>query len=193
MFSPFNEGSAYLQPYWEKYMALHKRVELPARTVLLNEGEISKRSFLIEKGCIRAWFNNQGNDTTFQFFFENEIFSSRESFKKNIPSICTFETIEPSVVHIIEKKDFEQIMAELDKDTTFLKQMLDVLFERQFHYMKEFLSMIRDTPEQRYLNLLNDAPYVIKRVPQHYIASYLGVSSVHLSRLKSKLLKEKKI
>nr|WP_199157976.1 Crp/Fnr family transcriptional regulator [Pedobacter sp. ASV2] len=193
MFSPLTERNTYLQPYWEKFIALHKRVELPARTILLNEGEISKRSFLIEKGCIRAWFNNNGNDSTFQFFFENEIFSSRESFKKNIPSMCTFETIEPSIIYIIEKVDFEKIMSELGQDAVFLRKMIDVLFERQFHYMKEFLSMIRDAPEQRYLNLLKDAPHLIKRVPQHYIASYLGVSSVHLSRIKSKLLKNNRI
>jgi DNA-directed RNA polymerase specialized sigma subunit len=66
-----------------------------------------------------------------------------------------------------------------------------VLIERQLHYMKEFLSYIRDTPQQRYLNLLEQKPQLIQRVPQHYIASYLGISSVHLSRIKNKLLKEK--
>lgn len=66
---------------------------------------------------------------------------------------------------------------------------MDSLFERNLHYMKNCLSFIRDTPQQRYLNLVEKQPQVVQRVPQHYIASYLGITKVHLSRIKSKLLK----
>ena len=59
--------------------------------------------------------------------------------------------------------------------------------QRQTHYINEFLSFIRDTPEQRYKNLLRDRPHIILRVPQNYIASYLGVTTVHLSRIKNKI------
>ena len=71
------------------------------------------------------------------------------------------------------------------------KLILQMFASRQMHYMNEFVSFIRDTPEQRYQNLLNKRPHIIRRVPQHYIASYLGVSNVHLSRIKSKLAKGK--
>jgi hypothetical protein len=68
---------------------------------------------------------------------------------------------------------------------------MDISFERQRHYMNEFLSRIRDTPLQRYMNLLKERPHIVKRVPQHYIASYLGITSVHLSRIKNKLAGKK--
>jgi CRP-like cAMP-binding protein len=172
---------------WDKYIDRYKRLEVPAKTILLKEGSISRRSFLIENGCLRLWFNNQGKDTTFQFFFENEGVSSVESFRNNIPSLFTIETIEPSVIHVLHKKDFEAIMQDLGADRMFLKRMMDIVFERQMHYMKEFLSFIRDTPQQRYQNLLSERPQMVQRVPQHYIASYLGISSVHLSRIRSKM------
>ncbi len=58
--------------------------------------------------------------------------------------------------------------------------------------MHEFVSFIRDTPEQRYQNLLNDRPHIVQRVPQHYIASYLGISrGSPLKRIKSGVLREK--
>ena len=170
---------------------MHKRIEVPAKTILLHEGDISKRSFIIEKGCLRVWFNNNGKDTTFQFFFENEGLSSLESFRKSIPGMFTIETIEPCVLLVLDKKDYESIMTSLNNDTIFLQETVNVLVERQLHYMKEFLSFIRDTPQQRYLNLLKEKPQIIQRVPQHYIASYLGITTVHLSRIKNKLLKEK--
>jgi len=172
-------------------MGMYKRIEVPAKTVLLSEGDISKRSFMIEKGCLRVWFNNNGKDTTFQFFFEHEGLASLESFRKNIPGMFTIETIEPCVIHVLQKSDYEIIMAELSKEPEFLSELIEILYERQLHYMQEFLSFIRDTPQQRYLNLINQKPQLIQRVPQHYIASYLGITTVHLSRIKNKLLKGK--
>jgi len=166
-------------------------MEVPAKTILLNEGDVSRRSFIIEKGCLRVWFNNNGKDTTFQFFFENEGLASLESFRKNIPGMFTIETIEPCVIYVLEKKDYETIMLTLSKEADFMNEMVNVLVERQLHYMREFLSFIRDTPQQRYLNLLKEKPQLIRRVPQHYIASYLGITTVHLSRIKNKLLKGK--
>jgi len=191
MFFQFKDKFPHLKQHWEAYIGLHKRIEVPAKTILLHEGDISKRSFIIEKGCLRVWFNNNGKDTTFQFFFENEGLASLESFRKNIPSMFTIETIEPCILYILEKKDYQTIMANLSKDAVFMSETANVLVERQLHYMKEFLSFIRDTPQQRYLNLLQQKPQIVQRVPQHYIASYLGITTVHLSRIKSKLLKEK--
>ena len=49
---------------WNKYKHLFKRQDIPAKTMLLLEGEISKNAYLIEKGCLRTWFNNDGNDIT---------------------------------------------------------------------------------------------------------------------------------
>jgi CRP-like cAMP-binding protein len=47
---------------WENYSHLFKRQEIPAKTILLQEGQISKTAYLIEKGCLRSWFNNNGKD-----------------------------------------------------------------------------------------------------------------------------------
>lgn len=192
MFEHLKDKFPELTNHWEQYAGLYRREEIPARTILLREGELSKRSFFIEKGCLRAWFNNNGKDTTFQFFFENEIISSAESFRKNVPSICTIESVEPCVLQVLAKKNYEVIMADLRLHPVLLSNMLDIAFERQLHYMREFLSFIRDTPQERYLNLLKEKPHVVKRVPQHYIASYLGITTVHLSRVKNKILKEKR-
>ncbi|MGZ3872338.1 MAG: Crp/Fnr family transcriptional regulator [Mucilaginibacter sp.] len=192
MFEHLKDKFPRLTGHWENYAGLFKREEVPARTVLLHEGEISKRSFFIEKGCLRAGFNHNGRDVTFQFFFEKDVISSAESFRKNIPSMLTIETVEPCVLQVLSKKDYETVMTDLKTDPRLLESMLDIAFERQLHYMREFLSFIRDTPQERYLNLLREKPQVVKRVPQHFIASYLGITTVHLSRIKNKVLKEKR-
>jgi CRP-like cAMP-binding protein len=112
-----------------------------------------------------------------------------ESFLKDTPSFFTIETIEPSIIYQLPKKHVNDLMDELSREPGFIEMILDVSAERQLHYMHEFVSFIRDKPEQRYLNLLKDSPRIIQRVPQHYIASYLGITTVHLSRIKSKIAK----
>jgi len=67
--------------------------------------------------------------------------------------------------------------------------LIEILHQRMEHYMKLFLQRIRDSPEKRYADLLKESPHIIQRIPQHYIASYLGVTSVSLSRIRNRLLR----
>jgi CRP-like cAMP-binding protein len=189
MIFQFRNKFPQLNAYWDKYLPFQKRMELPAKTVLLEEGKISQNYIFIEKGCVRFFFNNNGDDKTVQFFFENDGLTSFDSFINNIPSLFTIETIEPSVIYLLPKQYVLQFMNELSHEPDFANMILQMSAQRQMHYMNEFVSFIRDTPEQRYQNLLTNRPHIIQRVPQHYIASYLGVSTVHLSRIKSKLAK----
>jgi len=180
------------EEHWAAYADYFKRIELPAKTVLLKEGEIAKKAYFVEQGCLRVWFNNHGKDVTFHFFFEGDRVSSSESFKKNIPSMVTIETLEPSVVWAIDKRNMDKITGEAIEDPKMRDKFIDTLYERTFHYIRHCVSFIRDTPAQRYLSLINENPQIVKRVPQHYIASYLGISTVHLSRVKSGLRKKPK-
>ncbi|MBB6108809.1 cAMP-binding domain of CRP or a regulatory subunit of cAMP-dependent protein kinases [Mucilaginibacter lappiensis] len=180
-----------LNTYWDKYMPFQKRQEIPAKTILLDEGKVSQNYIFIEKGCVRAFFNNNGSEKTVQFFFEDEGLTSFDSFVNNVPSQFTIETIEPSVIYLLPKPYVIQLMNELSQEPDFAQMILQMSAQRQTHYINEFVSFIRDTPEQRYQNLLTERSHIIQRVPQHYIASYLGISTVHLSRIKSKLAKGK--
>lgn len=172
---------------WEEFGGYFHRVEMPARTVLLREGEISRKAWLIEKGCVRAWFSSKGRDITFQFFMEGMAVSSAESFRKKIPSIFTLETVESCVLHWIHKKDMDRIMQEILQAPESRDRLIETLFERQVNYANHFLSFIKYTPQERYEQLLAERPDLILRVPQQYIASYLGITPVSLSRIKSKL------
>lgn len=192
MFDQFRNKFPLTEEKWHKYTSYFNRLEVPAKTILLEEGEISKKLFLIEKGCIRVWFNNNnGKDLTTQFFFENQSVASIESFMKKFASPVVIETIESSVVWWISKNDLDKILNEIKEIPELRDRLFNMLFERTFDYMKHFVSFIKDSPTQRYLNLIEERPEIVQRVPQHYIASYLGVSTVHLSRIKSKLVHKK--
>ncbi|MEN2488922.1 Crp/Fnr family transcriptional regulator [Flavobacterium sp. B11] len=191
MFSQFRNKFPLTDQKWNEYIGYFNRIEVPAKTTLLEEGEVSKKLYIIEKGCIRVWFNNNGKDLTTQFFFENESVASIESFMKKLPSPTNIETIEPSVLWWIHKNDLDKILEEIKEIPVMRDSLINKLFERTFDYMKYFVSFIKDSPAERYVNLIQQRPQIILRVPQHYIASYLGITTVHLSRLKSKLVNKK--
>ena len=187
MFLHFRKQFPQINQYWEKYLPLQQRLEVPARTVLLKEGQVSQNYISIEQGCVRAYFDKDGDDKTIQFFFENAGFSLFDSFVNEVPSQFTIETIEPSVIYLLSRIHVLQLMEELSHEPGFMQIFLKISAERHRRFNNELISFIRDTPEQRYLRLLGEQPHIIRRVPQHYIASYLGVSTVHLSRIKGKL------
>ena len=78
---------------------------------------------------------------------------------------------------------FEKLLKEIPE---LKDDFLEIIMQRLENYSKLFLSRIKDNPQKRYDELLKDNPQIIQRVPQHYIASYLGVTAVSLSRIRNR-------
>ncbi|MGE0076432.1 MAG: Crp/Fnr family transcriptional regulator [Bacteroidales bacterium] len=183
MFSELLQKLRQDKTNWEKFQCNFIEKKIPSKTIILYEGEVSTQLHFIKKGCLRLWFNKNGKDITLQFFFENQAVSSLDSLISHQPSLFAIESIEPSTIISIKKEDLEhlfQVYPEMKED--FQK----ILFQRFKNYTYLFLSRIRDTPQERYEDLVKNYPEIIKRVPQHYIASYLGITSVSLSRIRNR-------
>lgn len=92
-------------------------------------------------------------------------------------------------MYVLSAENAEIIYRENEK----LKEvLLDFALERFDTYMNLFLSRIRDSPEVRYRQLIKNQPDIVERIPQHYIASYLGITAVSLSRIRNRVWKDKK-
>jgi CRP-like cAMP-binding protein len=154
-----------------------------AHTVLLKEGEVAKQLFFVKQGCLRMWFNKDGKDITTQFFFEGQAVASIDSFMSREPSLFTLECIEPCILHQISREDFDWIQQNIPgaKDG-----FMAIIFQRFRNYAHLFLSRIKDTPAERYRDLIHHHPEIIQRIPQHYIASYLGITPISLSRIRNR-------
>lgn len=81
-------------------------VQVPAKTVLLETFSVANRIFIVKSGCVRAWYNADGKDVTFQFFMPDQPVASFESLVNGIPSEYALETILPSEIVIIKGEDF---------------------------------------------------------------------------------------
>ncbi len=168
---------------YEEHQHLFEEINIPAKTILLHEGEVSKQIFFVKEGALRLWANNNGEETTFGFCFEN---GAASSFFGSEPSLFTIESIEPSTVMILKMQDFEML---LQKMPEYKDEMIRLLIGRLNDYAKLFLLRITKKPEERYRDLMKNNPEIFLRVPQHYIATYLGITPVSLSRIRYRTIK----
>lgn len=170
--------------YQESFEDILIKKKYSLKTVLLNAGVTSQKMFFIETGALRMFYLVDGKEITFRFFFENEAVASIESFLDQKPSQFTLETLENTTVYEISRTNLENIFTENPK----LKEEFQFSALKRFiGFSEDLLSFIKDSPEQRYISLIENHPEIIQRVPQYYIASYLGITPVSLSRLRKRL------
>lgn len=154
------------------------------KQLLLRQGDVSNSFFFIVKGCIRMHYLVEGQEKTTFFFTENQFVSSYESFTKQKPSTHNLECVEPcEVVVITQANAFELLSFSKNFDSLARIMMEDELAM----YQKIVASFITLTPEERYLDLVKNRPQLIQRIPQHQLATYLGVNAESLSRIKKRI------
>lgn len=169
---------------WNKLQKVSNELSIKSKTVLLEEGDIASDIYFIKKGCLRQSFNKDGKDITFQFFFEDQSVASIDSFMHDKPSLFSIESIEPSNLLSIKKEAFKEILSSVPE---FKDGFQDFILQRMMNYSQLFLSRIKDTPQERYADLMVNHPEIIRRIPQHYIASYLGITPISLSRIRNRI------
>lgn len=169
---------------WNRCRRMFKLKQWPARATLLREGDFARYMFFIKQGCLRLWFNKDGKDITVQFFVENQAVSSLENFLARTRSMFSIESVEPTTTAMIRRDDWDELfqLAPALKDG-----LLALVIQRMEVYAQLFLSRIKDSPRERYAALARERPDLIARVPQHYIASYLGITPVSLSRIRGRI------
>ena len=160
------------------------REELPAKSLLVKEGALAKKLFFIEAGCCRCWFvTDEGKEVTMNFGFEGSFVSSMETLLSAQPSWYSVETLEPTVAYSIPLRKFQELKASSGEWQTAYGQYIE---SRLLHYQQLFIARLKDKPATRYRALLRQHPEIIQRVPQHYIASFLGITAVSLSRIRNR-------
>lgn len=152
-------------------------------TVLVKEGDIIKGGYLVIKGCLRCYYIVDGEEKTTGLYTETEpivpVFGTDDSRAAHFVS-C----VEDSIVTVGNP---EMEKETLDKFPRFEKLCLIISEQLLENNLASFADFKNSTPEQRYLNLLNNRPDLLQRVPQHQIASFLGMKPQSLSRIRKRL------
>jgi CRP-like cAMP-binding protein len=156
----------------------------PKGAFLLEEQSISRQFFFVIKGCVRLFYMVDGIEKSAFFYTENAFVSSYESFTKQIPAKHNFQATEETTVLVISDIHAYQLL-EFSPKFDFLARV--IMEEELVAYQDIVASFITLNPKQRYLKFLNHKGNLLNRLPQHYIASYLGISPESLSRIKKRI------
>lgn len=157
------------------------------KTNLLKAGSIAKEVYFIISGCIRLFYEKDGVDISAFFFTEKMFAGAYDSFVSQKPSRHNIETLEDSQVLAISYKALQELFIEFPKMNEFVRKIIE---ERFVSLHELFTSLILDSPEERYLNLKKQRPDLLNRIPQHQIATFLGITPVSLSRIRNRVTKK---
>ncbi|NCU05715.1 MAG: Crp/Fnr family transcriptional regulator [Chitinophagaceae bacterium] len=156
-------------------------------TVLLKEGQLSKESYFVLQGCIRTYYIIDGEEKTTAFYTEMDALTPHCVINK-APSDYYISCVEDSILTISNADMEAEVNTKFPKFELMCRRLSEELLARQRIDFDEFKT---SSPEQRYLNLLQKRPDLIQRVPQHQLASYLGIKPQSLSRLRARMLEKK--
>jgi len=156
-------------------------------TILLEEGQNSDYGYFVINGCIRCYYLKDGNEKTTDFYTEAESLEPICKVNKK-PSEYFISCVEDSIL-IVSNSEMEKIIYEkFPKFETLCRVLSAELLAKNQSSFDEFKT---SSPEQRYLNLLENRPNLIQRVPQYQLASYLGLTPQSLSRIRARISEKK--
>lgn len=160
---------------------LLKKKEVAKKTYLLKTGHVCDHIFFIEKGIFRCFYIVNEKEISSWFMKEEDVIISVESFFKRKPSYESIQAIEDSIVHYISYKELNWLYVNFIEFNVIGR----VLTENYYTLSEQRLYSIRSMKAvDRYSYLLTHFPDLIRRVPSGYIASYLGITTETLSRIK---------
>lgn len=157
----------------------------PKGSILLSEGEVASKCYFVLKGLVREYYLDDGQENTTAFFEEMQPVNSFSSRIEGKPSKHFLVCMEDCVLAIGEAHLEQEMIQLIPRLETIIRQEV----ERMTGLMQDELAhFIRSSPEQRYAHFCKTRPNLLQRVPQHQIASYIGIQPESLSRLRKRQL-----
>ncbi|MCM3359513.1 MULTISPECIES: Crp/Fnr family transcriptional regulator [unclassified Psychrobacillus] len=155
---------------------------------LLRQGELSAiKCYFVLIGCVRQFFiDESGKEVTSNFFTEEQA----------IPIINEKTQGDLSKYSLVCVEDCRLVVGDIDSENTMLNKypQLEIMIRKMMEInvgeiQDQFGEFIGSSPEERYESILRKRPELIERVPQHQLASYLGITPESLSRIKKRIKK----
>ena len=170
------------QEFIKNYLTVKK---IRKRQYLLQEGDVCKFVAFVEKGAMRLYrVNDDGSEHIVLFALDGSFVSDLYSFYANEPSTYNIDAIEDSELVIITKSASDELRKQSPKYQEFALQATS---EAYVQLAKRVTSTISLTLEERYKELTANYPDIVQRVPQHMIASYMGLNPETLSRVRKRI------
>lgn len=156
-------------------------------TILLSQGQFSREGYFVLKGCLRTYYAIEGVEKTTAFYTEMGVLTPHCVLTKT-PSEYYIAATEDSIITVATADMEKEIFEKFPKFESLCRILSEELLAREQIDFDEFKT---SSPEQRYHKLLQKRPDLIQRIPQHQLASFLGITPQSLSRLRSRISEKK--
>lgn len=151
---------------------------------VLEEGKVCKSLFFVSKGLLRHYINYNGKELTIHFNEENTFACDYSSFISQTKSEKNIEALEETELYAVSFNNLQQFYKNIQFGERFGRLLLEEVFTSAIRHI---ISVHSDTAEQRYLNFIYSFKHLQQRIPQFYIASFIGVTPQSLSRIRKRL------
>lgn len=148
---------------------------------LIKEGEVEENIYYVVKGIFRKYFRRGKDEVVTGFYKENEICLSAVSYFTGLPSSLIIEALEPSVCIAIKRRDLEYIMTQMPALEKIFRGVLSTLYVKKD---LELMNNLRYSKKERFMQLCDEHPELLQRVPQKQLASFLEITPETFCRMK---------
>lgn len=167
----------------EFFKLAFKEVRIKKGDFFLQTGEKNDKLGFIQKGLIRYFVYKNEEESTLEFSKEGEFVAEYQSLVQKSESIQSIQAIEDTTILIMTSDDLQYLYANFKNGDKIGRMVI----EHRFNVLvNQLMSIYRHAPDQRYLHFLKTYPDIVQRVPQYYIASYVGVKPQSLSRIRKR-------
>lgn len=152
--------------------------------LLIAKGQVCRRLYFVEKGCLRGFYHLEGKEITHWFGFEHDFVTSFHSFTTGTPAVENIQLMEGGVLWSVSREDLLRLLDAHHE----LERLVRIAYEKYYLRLEErYVNAQFRTAAERYEQLLEQAPYILERAPLGYVASYLGISQETLSRVRGRI------
>ena len=181
LFQHFKKYTALPEKAEEAIAAICSPITIKKNRDLQPIGHTCKTIYFINKGIARIYYFKDGIDVTENFFFENSIIARVESLFTGKPSRKAIQVLEDAEITGINANLLFKLYDSFPEIERLFRKIFEAAYVETVHRIE---GIQFHTAEERYKALLQEAPDILKRVPLKYVASYLGITQVSLSRIR---------
>lgn len=163
-------------------LEISKEVRFQKGTDVQLIGHTCKTIYFVKEGCLRIYYFKEDIDITESFEFENAFVARAESLFTGKPSLKAIQAIEDTILIAIDSNKLFQLFDEYHDLERLFRKIIEASYVNTVNRIE---SLQFHSAEERYLGLLKEHKNILKRVALKYVASYLGITPVSLSRIRA--------
>ena len=162
-----------------------KKLKLNKGTTILKADDKVNNQYYVYNGCLRTYFiDKTGKEHTLQFAINDWWISDYTAFFTASKAIMYIETIQEATLYEISKKSMEDLFVEIPQLETFFRKKMERAFAS---FQKRILASLAQSAKERYVSFISTYPNIEQAVKNYHIASYLGITTESLSRIRKEI------